>query len=85
MYDNYMAEYFKKNNLEVLYEFKILYCGWECDEDGWVVKNKTTKKCSIIRTNHGTPYIADTHELENKIEEYQRCINSTQLALSFVI
>lgn len=73
---------FKKKPAKILYEFKLLWCGWECDSRGYVVEQD--EKIFVVLTNHGEFYRANKKELEEKIKEYEQTIEDTKYALSLL-
>ena len=68
---------------KVIFEFPILYEGWEMDEKGEVIERNDGSRY-IRLTNHGKPYIAEVSELEEKIAEYQKVIGETNKAIELV-
>lgn len=67
------------HKMEVLQTLSILYQGWECDEWAWIVSVDDEKK--LIMTNHGSPYVGDPLELDQKMSEYLEALAETQKAL----
>lgn len=61
--------------VEVVYEFPILYSGWECDHTGWVVKNDAG--INLVLTDHGDPYYAKPEELRTLMEKYKATMIKT--------
>ena len=39
---------------EILHRCLVLYEGWECDNEGWIVRLTNGKVCAVS-TSHGTP------------------------------
>ncbi len=72
----------KDDNIEILYEFPILWSGWECDYKGYVARHKN--KTVLILSTHGTKYFADEIELEVKIAAYEQAIKATKKALEML-
>jgi len=75
---------------KVLKEFPVLFSGWEMDNIGYVVehervdkKNKNEKKrVSFALSGHGVFQLVDNNDfVREKIEEYQRVLSSTRVAL----
>ena len=80
-----LPEHFiKEHNLEVIYQFPVMYSGWECDYNGWVVEEIASKERKIVLSNHNTLYFADIKEIEECIDEYQDVINKTKKALELL-
>ena len=69
---------------KTIFEFKILYSGWECDEDGYVKERKDGSRYFEL-TNHGRPYVAELPEVTKKIAEYEEAIRQTQKAVNLFI
>lgn len=69
----------KDKPCSILFEFPVLYSGWECDEKGYVV-DVDGKSC-IVLTSHGRTYFAKNAELEFKIKEYKEAIKKSEQAL----
>lgn len=66
-----------------LFEFEMLYSGWESDGKGWVCEEPDGKRFLLL-TNHGTPYVAPLSELTEKLEEYKRASEETQKAINML-
>lgn len=67
---------------EVAHTFPVLYQGWECDSQGYVVK-KGNKHCLVL-SDHGRLYFAKESELKSKIEEYESAIQASKEAISLI-
>ena len=61
-------------------EFPVLHEAWECDSRGWVMERKNGTRYLKL-TIHGSEYEADPHELFDRIKEYERVIELTNIAL----
>ena len=66
-----------------IFEFEVLYSGWEGDNEGWVMENPDGTRW-IKMTSHGTEYEADPMELTLKAEEYMYAIKNTRKALELL-
>jgi hypothetical protein len=66
-----------------VFQFPVLWEGWEIDSKGWVAEREDGTR-ALILTNHGSEYEADPEILEDRIAEYQRVIVETQKALSML-
>ena len=77
--DNHLSERMEQK-LDILYKFEILWSKWECDSDAWIVKDKD-KNIRLIMTNHGSPYFAEKKALIERLDAYQKVINSTNKAI----
>jgi hypothetical protein len=69
---------------KIIFKFKVLYSGWECDEDGYVKERKDGSRYLEL-TNHGRPYEAKLFEVTNKIAEYEKAIKQTQKAVNLFL
>lgn len=68
------------NNIyNVIHEFPVLYSGWECDYEAWIIDYEG--KPRLVTTDHGGFDFDETDLLTDKIEEYKRAIAETQRAL----
>lgn len=68
---------------EVLFEFPVLYAGWEMDDKGYVVQaNDGT--VMLVMSSHGRLAVADAADIEEKITEYQTAIDASRKALSLL-
>jgi hypothetical protein len=66
-----------------LFQFKVMHCGWECDEDGWVVEMDDGSR-ALVLMNHMHLYVAEPSELSEKLAEYERVAADTNKALSML-
>lgn len=69
--------------MKKIYEFPVLWSGWELDDKGWVALDDSGKPV-IILTNHGTEYVAATDELQEHMKRYRAVIEATEKALAMV-
>lgn len=69
--------------MKKIYEFPVLWSGWELDDKGWVALDDSGKAV-IILTNHGTEYIASTEEVQENIKRYSLAIEATERAIEMV-
>lgn len=67
---------------EVVFKFDTLYCGWECDPYGYVVK--TLEGLRLVHSSHGSNYFAQRTEFLDFIEDYKKAIEDTTKALNMV-
>ncbi len=83
MNDHHLKEYCNKKygatNWKLVFHFPVLYEGWECDSDAYVIEAKEHKY--LLMTNHGSFYVSSTKELKERIKEYERVINETRKAI----
>ena len=70
--------------MKKIFEFTVLWEGWECDSVAWVVE-KSDGSRRLVMTNHGSPYEADPQELRDRIAEYQRVIAESEMALALIV
>lgn len=69
--------------MKKIYEFPVMWSGWELDNKGWVALDDNGKRV-IVLTNHGVEYIASNDELHEKIKSYTATIEATEKALEIV-
>lgn len=69
--------------MKKLYEFPVLWSGWELDDKGWVAEDNNGKLV-IILTNHGAEYIASIEKLEKHLQRYKEASNATEKAIKMV-
>ena len=68
---------------KVIYEFKVYYSGWECDDTAWVMQCPDGRTF-LKMTNHGREVIRDSIFLKKKINEYKEAIKNTEYAIKFL-
>lgn len=72
--------------IDILFEFKFLYSGWELDEVGSIVEFCGHKR--LVASNHGELYLVPEDEavsfLEGFLFDYKNAIEKTNKALSFL-
>lgn len=66
---------------EIIYQFRLYYSGWDCDDKAWIVKNHNTGKVRCIGTNHGARCDMSIAELGDFISDYKSAINDTKKAI----
>lgn len=71
------------NYRRTLFHFKVMHCGWECDEDAWVVELKDGSR-ALVTTSHCSTYVASADEFKEKLGEYEAVAASTRKALEMV-
>lgn len=69
--------------MKKIFEFPVLYTGWECDGKGWIVEGKNGKR-RILLTSHGMEYFGSQDELGGLISEYQSAIDKTREVLALL-
>lgn len=69
--------------MKKIYEFPVMWAGWELDDKGWVALDDNGKKV-IVLSNHGSEYIASIDELQEKIKRYKATIKVTEKAIEMV-
>ena len=67
----------------VLFEFEVLWCGWDCDSDAWVMERENGERY-IKTTNHGDDCLFSKEEVEERINHYQDTIANSLKALEMV-
>ena len=71
----------KKTDLydQKLFEFPVLWSGWEMDNKGWIAE-KNGKRV-IVLTSHGREYIASEAELAKRLQDYRDALAATKQAI----
>lgn len=88
--ENYLAELKEQSlNIEVNdHSFKaiavcdVLWSGWECDSNAWVVVDNGIKK--LVTSDHGTLSFTNPSFLEDKISEYKKAIEESEKLLLLI-
>ncbi len=65
--------------VKVLFEFPVLYQGWECDNIGYLVLDGNKKR--IVMSSHGCNFFPKNKVIEEKMKEYRNAIRLTKIAL----
>lgn len=73
----------KVGGFTVVRSFTMLYAGWECDSDAWIIKTGDGS-LQLVLTNHGSAYIADESELREQIETNLDIVEEQQRALTLL-
>lgn len=71
------------NYKRTLFHFKVMFSGWECDDDAWVVELKDGSR-ALVTTSHCSAYVAKPAEFAEKLEEYAKVVSDTQKALEML-
>ena len=71
-----------KKPAKVLHEFDVFWLAWDCDSKGYIVEQDG--EVFPVLTSHGTPYRAKKENLEDRIKEYKKAVEDTELALEFL-
>lgn len=69
--------------MKKIYEFPILWSGWELDDKGWIASDDNGKLVLIL-TNHGSEYIASIEELQKHLQRYKEASEATEKAIKMV-
>ena len=69
--------------MKKIYEFPVLWSGWEMDGKGWIALDDNGNPV-IILTNHGAEYVASIDELQENIKRYRAAIEATEKVLTMV-
>jgi hypothetical protein len=74
-----------KKDYEILFTFRILYDGWEMDNEAWVARDKKGKVV-LLMTSHGGlyDYGRDVSELHAALEETKRSLAGIKQALALI-
>jgi len=70
------------SSAKTVYEFDVLWKGWELDSTGWVMKDDIGT--FLVLSDHDSKYISNRNELIDKITEYEILIQNTKLALELI-
>jgi hypothetical protein len=65
-----------------LYEFPVLWAGWEMDNKGWIAEKDGQRV--IIMTSHGGEYVGTEAELAERMEQYRLALEATQRAVGML-
>ena len=72
---------------KMIYEFDMLWCGWELDGKGWVMERPDGNRYLSI-TNHGSLELMSDENgrkfLFDKIEEYRKAVENTIKAMELL-
>lgn len=74
----------RQQKMKKLYEFPVLWSGWELDEKGWVALDNSGQKV-IILTNHGAEYVASIDDLQKHLLRYKEATEATEKAIKMVL
>ena len=74
----------RQQKMKKLYEFPVLWSGWELDEKGWVALDNSGQKV-IILTNHGVEYVASIDDLQKHLLRYKEATEATKKAIKMVL
>jgi hypothetical protein len=66
-----------------LFKFPVMWSGWECDDEGWVVEMADGSR-ALLLTDHTAEYIAKPKKLREKIREYKKAIAASEKALAML-
>ena len=69
-----------KKTDKIIYSFPVLWEGWECDPEAWIIERLDGTRY-LKMTNHGGGYIAEASELHERIKEYASVIEKTEKAI----
>lgn len=69
-------QYLELDGSKVVLQFKIPWCGWECDENGWM-----TEDGRLWGSNHGSPGEFEDGEFERWLAERQGWVAGMESAL----
>ena len=68
---------------KTVFDFEILWAGWECDYDAIIAEKKNGKLILMIK--HNNEYHEEKFKLlEDKIKEYEIALYKTKQALSLL-
>ncbi len=74
-----------KRNYEILYEFKLMYSGWELDDTAWIARDKQGKKV-LLMTDHGSLWDFGTNieDLNANLKEMREAIASIKQGIKLL-
>lgn len=67
---------------DVVYKFPVLWESWECDSEGWVVKDAGQNR--LVLTNHGSAYFATEEHLAERMFYYHAVLLKSAEALELI-
>lgn len=73
----------RQQKMKKLYEFPVLWSGWELDEKGWVALDNSGQMV-IILTNHGAEYVASIDDLQKHLLRYKEASEATEKAIKMM-
>lgn len=68
----------------VLSTISMLWEGWECDSESWIIQVQATDARHLVMTSHGRVYIASEKELQDQIETNLAIVEEQQAALALL-
>lgn len=71
------------NKDKIVKEFKVLWLGWEMDNDAKVMERPDGSHY-LLMTNHGGEYKAKRSELVDRITEYRQILLDSEEALNLL-
>jgi hypothetical protein len=77
--EEWLAENFRGESVEILATFDVAWSGWECDWKGALVTHGGVPELVIVNGTSMTGNIPD--ELEQRVREYRRMADETEAAL----
>jgi hypothetical protein len=72
-----------KKKDKVLLEFTVLWKGWECDSEAWVMERPDGTRY-LRMTSHGGQHEAKLSALHERIAEYESVLAQTHEALALL-
>jgi hypothetical protein len=71
------------NYKRTLLTFPVLWAGWECDDEGWVVELKDGSR-ALVMSSHCHESIVEPGRLQEKIAEYEEAAHASKKALALL-
>jgi len=68
---------------KIIYEFPVLYKGWDCDNTAWIME-RTDGTRYLKKTSHLMPYEATIEGLEETLKGYTDVVEKTQIAIKLL-
>jgi hypothetical protein len=73
-----------ENGERIVFSFPVLWRGWECDSDAWIVERPDGSRY-LRMTNHGSRCDnCDPSQLRERLAEYARVAALTKQALAML-
>lgn len=73
----------KRNMAKMIFEFPVLWEGWDCDSTAWVMEEPDGTRW-LMMTNHGDKFRCNPAALAERIAEYERVIGETRKAMDLL-
>ena len=68
------------NKYETIFEFTILWKGWEMDNTGWIKRSKSGKTI-VVFTSHGDEYVGTLEDLNIVLQRHVNVVSELKEAV----